>query len=301
MAEALALIRVAASEHAILNGVAVSPQGRVFSSFPRWRNAATPSLGEVMPDGTFRTFPGDRWNEWREGLDPAAHFVNVHSICADADNFLWAVDDAAPHHQPRLKGGAKVVKIDLRTDRVVRAFPMDESVAPPGAVLGHMRVLGKHAFITESGHGAIIVLDQETGATRLVLRGDPKTQADRSIVPVIDGKEFSRADGEVSVVNVNLLELSHDGCWLYFTCLFGPALPSTATAGFISRPSPRTRCWSWRATARCACWWPIRASAFPTSPISDPTVASISPHRKSTAFPASRPTAKRACRRPGKC
>ncbi|HEV8015128.1 MAG TPA: L-dopachrome tautomerase-related protein [Stellaceae bacterium] len=224
MAEALQLIRVAASPHAILNGVAVSPEGRVFSSFPRWMHAPTPSLAEALPDGSFRTFPGDEWNEWREGLDPATHFVNVHSACADSENFLWAVDDAAPHHQPRLKGGAKVVKIDLRTNRVVHTYPMDESVAPPGAVLGHMRVSGKHAFITESGHGAIIILDQETGATRAVLKGDPKTQADRSIVPVIDGKEFRRANGQVSVVNVNLLELSNDGRWLYFTCLFGPVL-----------------------------------------------------------------------------
>jgi hypothetical protein len=224
MTKTHALIRVAASEHAILNGVAVSPQGRVFSSFPRWMHAPTPSLGEAMPDGGFRTFPGNEWNEWREGLDPATHFVNVHSVCADAENFLWAVDDAAPNHQPRLKGGAKVVKIDLRTNQVVRVYPMDENVAPAGAVLGHMRVLGKHAFITESGHGAIIILDQETGATRAVLRGDPKTQADRSIVPVIDGKEFRRANGQVSVVNVNLLELSNDQRWLYFTCLFGPVL-----------------------------------------------------------------------------
>lgn len=218
------LVRVAISERAILNGVAVSPAGRIFSSFPRWMDAPTPSLAEAMPDGSFKTFPGNEWNEWRPGLDPATHFVNVHSICTDAANFLWVVDDAAPHHQPRLPGGAKVVKIDLRDNQVVRAYPMDESVAPPGAVLGHMRVLGRHAFITESGHGAIIILDQETGATRRVLSTDPKTRADRSIVPVIDGKEFRRADGRVQVVNVNLLELSNDGRWLYFTCLFGPVL-----------------------------------------------------------------------------
>lgn len=224
MPETHELIRVAASEGAIVNGVAVSPEGRVFSSFPCWMHAPTPSLGEAMPDGSFRTFPGNQWNEWREGLDPATHFVNVHSVCADADNHLWAVDDAAPHHQPRLKGGAKVVKIDLRSNQIVRAYAMDESVAPAGAVLGHMRVLGRYAFVTESGRGAIIILDQETGATRAVLRGHPKTQADRSIVPVIDGKEFRRANGEVSVVNVNLLELSNDGRWLYFTCLFGPVL-----------------------------------------------------------------------------
>jgi hypothetical protein len=224
MSETRALVRVAASERAILNGVAVSPQGRVFSSFPRWMDAPTPSLAEAMPDGSFKTFPGNHWNAWREGLSPAEHFVNVHSIYADAANCLWAVDDAAPHHQPHLKGGPKLVKFDLATNKLLRVYPMDESVAPHGAVLGHMRVLGRHAFITESHYGAIIVLDQGTGATRRLLSRDPKTRADPSIVPVIDGKEFRRANGKVQVVNVNLLELSNDGRWLYFTCLFGPML-----------------------------------------------------------------------------
>jgi hypothetical protein len=224
MAQNAELVRVAASESAILNGVAISPRGRIFSSFPRWMDAPTPSLAEALPDGSFKTFPGDRWNEWRPGFAPAEHFVNVHSICADAENHLWAVDDAAPHHQPHLKGGPKLVKFDLRTNELVRVYPMPESVAPPGAVLGHMRVLGKVAFITESHFGAIVILDQETGATRRVLSTDPKTRADQSIIPVIDGKEFRRANGKVQVVNVNLLELSNDGQWLYFTCLFGPVL-----------------------------------------------------------------------------
>jgi hypothetical protein len=224
MAQNAELVRVAASESAILNGVAISPRGRIFSSFPRWMDAPTPSLAEALPDGSFKTFPGDRWNEWRPGFAPAEHFVNVHSICADAENHLWAVDDAAPHHQPHLKGGPKLVKFDLRTNELLRVYPMPESVAPPGAVLGHMRVLGKVAFITESHFGAIVILDQETGATRRVLSTDPKTRADQSIIPVIDGKEFRRANGKVQVVNVNLLELSNDGQWLYFTCLFGPVL-----------------------------------------------------------------------------
>lgn len=233
MADNERLIRVAASENAILNGVAVSPEGRVFSSFPRWMDAATPSLAEAMPDGRFKTFPGNEWNEWRPGLPPEKHFVNVHSIHTDAENYLWAVDDAAPHHKPHLKGGPKLVKFDLRTNTLARVYPMDESVAPPGAVLGHMRVMGHYAFITELNFGAIIVLDQETGATRKLLSKDPKTRADPSIVPVIDGKEFRRANGQVSVVNVNLLELSNDHRWLYFTCLFGPVLRRIETKYLI--------------------------------------------------------------------
>ena len=229
MAQQPELIRVAASQHAILNGVAVSPGGRVFSSFPRWGDGPCPSLAEAMPDGSFKTFPGDAWNEWRPGLAPERHFVNVHSVCADDENFLWVVDDAAPHHQPHIKGGPKLVKIDLRDDKVAQVFPMDESIAPPGAVLGHMRVDGRFAYVTESNFGAIIVLDQETGATRRLLSRDPKTRADPRIVPVIEGREFRRANGQVAVVNVNLLELDPAHEFLYFACLFGPVLRRIAT------------------------------------------------------------------------
>jgi hypothetical protein len=218
------LIRVAASEHAILNGVAVSPEGRVFSSFPRWMEGPTPCIGEAQPDGGFKIFPDNSWNEWRPGLSVGDHFVNVHSLHADPENFLWVVDDGAAHHQPYLPGAPKIVKIDLRNNQIVRIYPIDAAVAPPKAVLGHMRILGKHGFITESFHNAIIVLDLETGATRRVLHGLPQTQADTSVVPLIDGREFRRANGQVPTVHMDLLELSPDGRWLYFTSLFGPLL-----------------------------------------------------------------------------
>ncbi len=224
MADNPALIRVAASEHAILNGVAVTPTGRVFSSFPRWMHGPTPCIGEAMPDGSFKIFPGNEWNEWHDGMSVTDHFVNVHSLHADPDNFLWVVDDGAAHHQPHLPDAPKIVKIDLGTNRIVRVYPINAVAAPPKAVLGHMRVLGKHGFITESFHNAIIVLDQETGATRRVLEGLPQTRADTSIVPMIDGREFRRANGQVPTVHMDLLELSNDGRWLYFTSLFGPLL-----------------------------------------------------------------------------
>ena len=227
------LIRVAASESAILNGVAVSPEGRVFSSFPRWMHGPTPCIGEAMPDGSFRTFAIGDWNEWHESMSVTDHFVNVHSLHADADNFLWVIDDGAAHHQPYLPGAPKVVKIDLRTNQIVRVYPIDATVAPPKSVLGHMRVLGKHGFITESFHNGIIVLDTDTGATRRILHGLPQTQADTSIVPMIDGREFRRANGQVPQVHMDLLELSNDGRWLYFTSLFGPLLCRIETKHLI--------------------------------------------------------------------
>src|ERR1700730_11386708 len=92
MGDGLELITVAHSE-AMLNGVAVSPGGRAFSSFPRWPDRPTPSLAEAMPDGTFKPYPGGAWNAWRPGLPPGEHFVAVHSAFADADRKLWVVDE----------------------------------------------------------------------------------------------------------------------------------------------------------------------------------------------------------------
>jgi hypothetical protein len=54
------LVRVAASPEFMLNGVAVSPRGRVFASFPRWTSLAAPSVMEWKGQtlcATTRTMP----------------------------------------------------------------------------------------------------------------------------------------------------------------------------------------------------------------------------------------------------
>ena len=227
------LIRVAASPEAMINGVAVSPGGRVFSSFPRWTETPTPGVAEAMPDGTFKPFPGGAWNEWRPGASTQDRFVAVHSVHADRDNNLWVIDDSAPHHQTLESARPKIVKIDLKRNAIARVYALDAEAAPPGAILGHMRVDGRHAFVTESHHGAIIVLDLETGAARRRLGNAAETRADPSIVPVIDGKEMRRWDGSVQRINVNLLELSPDRKTLYFMALFGPMVRRIETRALV--------------------------------------------------------------------
>jgi sugar lactone lactonase YvrE len=223
------LVRVAASPRALLNGVAVSPKGRVFSSFPRWIDGPTPSVCEATPEGDFKTYPDNDWNRWEPGLPPGERFVMVHSLFADRENNLWVVDDAAPHHGPYIPGGPKLVQFDLATDTVRRVYPFDASVAPAGAILGHMRVDKRFAYVTESGHGAILVVDRDSGRTLRRLAGHAKTRHDPTIVPVIEGKEFRLASGKTQIINANLLELSTDREWLYFMALFGPWLRRVPT------------------------------------------------------------------------
>jgi hypothetical protein len=219
------LIRVAASAQAMLNGAAVSPGGRVFSSFPRWTPAPSPSVAEAMPDGSFRAFPGNEWNDWQPGRDPHSAFVNAHAVYADRQNQLWVIDDAAPRICPPVEGASKLVRIDLATNRISRVVRFDAGFLPPGSILGHMRTGERFAYVTESHHDAcIIVVDLQSGRAWKKLANHRLTRADPSLAPVVQGREFRTTSGEVPQVHVDLLELSGDGQWLYFAPLCGPML-----------------------------------------------------------------------------
>jgi len=218
------LITVASSGNVMMTNAAVSPGGRLFGNFPRWTDVPTPSVGEATPDGRFKPFPGGDWNEWRPGLPPGDRFVCTHGLYADRENNLWAIDDASPHHGEMVEGGAKLVQIDLATDRVRRVYRLDKDLAPPGTVLSHMRVDARSLYVTDAGLGAIVVIDRESGRGHRVLEGVPCSRADRTIVPLIHGKPLMHPDGRVPVINLSHLELSPDGAWMYFTPLFGPTL-----------------------------------------------------------------------------
>jgi hypothetical protein len=223
------LIRVAASPQAMLNGVAVSPGGRVFSSFPRWTPVPSPSVAEAI-NGSFRPFPGDAWNAWRPGDPPHEAIVNAHAVYADPGNSLWVIDDAAPRVCPPVEGASKLVKIDLGTNRVSRVYRFGKDFLPLGSILGHMRSDARYAYVTESHHDAcIIVLELDSGRSWKKLANHRLTRADPSIVPVVQGREFRSTTGQVPQVHVDLLELSGDGKWLYFAALFGPVLRRVET------------------------------------------------------------------------
>ena len=78
----------------LLNGVAVSPTGRIFISLPRWAGVPTPGVIELLPDGSYRPFPGGDWNAWAPGRPAHAAFVSIHSINADRDGNLWVATNS---------------------------------------------------------------------------------------------------------------------------------------------------------------------------------------------------------------
>lgn len=220
------------AEHA-WNAVAVADDGRIFAGFPRWDDA-TPSVAVVGPGSKLTPYPGGGWNDWRPGDDPARHLVSVNALYVDRrENHLWVVDPAAPHFGPAVSGGPKLLEIDLASDAVLAVYPIGAADAPADSYLNDVRIHGRHALVTESGTGALLVLDRGSGAVRRRLAASTVTKADPKIVPNVDGRPLVGRDGRPPRIHVDQIELSSDGETLFFMAPFGPNLYRVAVTDLL--------------------------------------------------------------------
>jgi Major royal jelly protein len=203
-----------------MNGVAVAPDGRVFAGMPRWIQEDSFSVGLVR-DGKIHPYPGGSWNVWKPGLPPAEHFISVNAIRIEAEdpNSLWVVDSATD-----VKGGPKLVQVDIRTNKVARVYSFDEQIAPDQSYLNDVRITKGHAFMSESGTGAIIVVDLKSGRARRLLAKSMKTKATPGRAPTIDGVTMSKPGGGIRVVNIDAIEISPDHSIFYSCAPFGGSL-----------------------------------------------------------------------------
>jgi sugar lactone lactonase YvrE len=225
---------VATFDHEV-TGVAVSKDGRVFVNFPRWTDDAPVSVAEVTSDGRIVPFPDANWNAWRNAkqdeITPQDHWVCVQSVVADGRGHLWVVDAAAPALEQIVKGGPKLVQIELASNKVVRTIPFDERVAPQGTYLNDIRFSpdGKWGYLTDSGRGAILVVDLEKGEIRRVLDGVSSTQAEKGVVVHVDGHPLRRPDGKAPTFASDGIALSPDGKTLYWQSISSHTLYSIPT------------------------------------------------------------------------
>lgn len=232
------LTKVASFEHQV-TGVTVSKDGRIFVNFPRWTEDSAVSVAEVK-DGKLTPFPNAEWNTWRNAkkdeISAGDHWVCVQSVVASPDGNLWVLDPAAPAMGATVKGGPKLVEIDLKTNMAARTVAFDETVAPQGSYLNDVRFApdGRTAYLTDSGaKGALIVVDLGSGKARRVLDGDPSTQPDASVTVTYDGKPLRRPDGRGVEFAADGIALSPDGKTLYWQAIKGKTLYSLPTDTLI--------------------------------------------------------------------
>jgi sugar lactone lactonase YvrE len=225
------LVTEFASNALIMNGITTTSDGRRFVVVQPQR-AGQPEIAEITA-GTAQPYPDAAWNDWREGQDGQRAFVGANSLRVGPDGALWVVDRGAPGiGKPLAKGGPKLVRIDLATNRVTRVYDLS-SVAQGTSFIDDVRFNGNSAYLTDAGRPALVVLDLATGHARRVLENHPSTVAARPLMA--EGRQILDPDGKPVVVHADQLEVSRDGRWLYYQPCSGPM--SRIETRFLGDPS----------------------------------------------------------------
>lgn len=232
--------RVATFKGAMPTGVTVAPNGRIFVNYPHWGDNTAFTVGELK-NGRTVAYPDTAINK-ADPQRPGETFISVQSVVADAANRLWVLDTAAPNLGTPIAGGAKLVAIDLATDKVVKTIRFGPEVVLPTTYLNDVRFDLRQggagvAYITDSslkGPGAIIVVDLASGRATRRLSGATVTSAEPDFVPTVEGEWLMNrpADGAPTpfAVASDGIALSPDGATLYFSPLSSRHLYSVPTA-----------------------------------------------------------------------
>jgi sugar lactone lactonase YvrE len=197
----------------------------MFVSYPRWRGDPAASVTEIQSGGSKRPYPSDSWNSWANGdPDLQQKFVCVQSVYVDDENFLWVLDSGNPYLQGVLPGAPKLLKINLADNTVARSYSFTGCTFAPARYLNDVRIDTKNsvAYVSESGMGALVVLDLETAAARFVLDGHTSTRAD-DVTVTIEGRTVGNR------IHCDGIALTRDGGELYFRALSAWALYRIAT------------------------------------------------------------------------
>ncbi|WP_244851570.1 major royal jelly family protein [Caballeronia sp. SL2Y3] len=221
-------------------GVSVTETGRIFVNFPRWGDDVQATVAELR-DGKVVAYPNAEINR-ADASHAGTHFLSVQSVVADGRGRLWILDTAAPNFSSPVAGGAKLVAIDLATDRVVKTLVFPADVMREQTYVNDVRFdfrVGKAgvAYVTDSslsGTGGLIVIDLDSGKALRRLTGDVSTSAYPGFVPVVEGETLKvrDANGKSAPFTVasDGIALSPDGTTLYYCPLSSRHLYSVPTA-----------------------------------------------------------------------
>jgi sugar lactone lactonase YvrE len=238
---------VAHFDGAMLTGVTVSHQGRIFINFPKWGDEVQFTVAELR-DGRPVAYPNQEFNQ-TQANDLAAALVSVQSVVVDPRDRLWILDTGSPMFQPTQYGGPKLVCVDLATDQVIKTILFPQDVALPTTYLNDVRFDLRRgaegmAFITDSsdqGANGIIVVDLASGESWRQLHDHPSTKAEdwSSFLPVVEGRPFMerQPDGQTKPVKMGSdgIAISADGSRLFYCPLASCQLYSVASDALCDR------------------------------------------------------------------
>lgn len=233
---------------AMPTGVTVSETGRIFVCLPKWGDDVKFTVAEIVGDQLL-PYPNLETN-LANPENIANSFISVQSVVADGRGTLWVLDTAAPNFSQPIKGGAKLVAVDLKTNKLRKVYKFTEDVVLPTTYLNDVRFdfrVGKagYAYITDSssiGPGAIIVVDLENGNAFRRLNGANSTSPDPYFLPKVEGEIWMNRnkDGSTSPFRSasDGIAISPDGKLLFFCPLTSRHLFSISTETQKDRTIP---------------------------------------------------------------
>ncbi|MEV4610717.1 gluconolaconase [Neorhizobium sp. LMR1-1-1.1] len=242
---------VASFPDAMLTGVTVSANGRIFVNYPRWGDDVPFTVAEVV-NGKAVAYPDAAINK-ADPSNPGKSLISVQSVVVDAENRLWILDTAAPGFKPPLAEGPKMIAVDLETNKIVKTIVFPKDVILTSTYVNDVRfdlTQGSEgvAYITDSsltGPGAIIVVDLATGTATRRLSGDKTTAPDPEFTAEIDDQKLLNRPqgGQTSLVKIasDGIAISADGATLYFSPLSSRHLYSVPTASLRDATLPEDK------------------------------------------------------------
>ncbi|MCC7146778.1 MAG: hypothetical protein IT443_10055 [Phycisphaeraceae bacterium] len=211
-----------------VTGVAVSSRGRIFVNFPYWSADRQNQVMELRSDGSLLPYPDAVWNNW-DGLVGGSSlrgFVCVQSVYVDDQDHLWILDAGNPKlMRGVVPGGPKLLEINLADNRLVQAIYFDDKTAPKHSYLNDVRVdtQRRYAYITDSGLGALVVVDLQTKSARRVLENHASTKSE-DIALKVGGRWWLAPFGIKPKVHADGIALSADGGTLFYRPLISRKL-----------------------------------------------------------------------------
>ncbi|MBK3516747.1 L-dopachrome tautomerase-related protein [Carboxylicivirga marina] len=205
-------------------GVAVSQSGRVFVNYPFWSGHVPVSVAEIV-NGVPRAYPNMEWNQRTNSQT----FNAVQSVFIDDIDRLWVLDT----NNPQFKGvnaiGPQLYHFNLESNDVVKVYNLPEGVYKSNSYFNDVRIDSDKnmAYMTDSGDGAIIVLDLNTGHSQRLLDEHPSTQNEVDHL-VCDGIRWENS------VHSDGIALSPDRQYLYYIALSGHTLYRIPTNSLLN-------------------------------------------------------------------
>jgi sugar lactone lactonase YvrE len=240
MTESVGRLEVVATfDGSMPTGVTVAQKGRVFVNFPRWGDPVEFTVAELK-DGKPVAFPDASFNRLNKER-PADCLVSVQSVVVDPDDRLWLLDTGSVEFGPVMPGGAKLVGVDLKTDKVFKTIAFPRDVALETTYLNDIRFDLRRgqagvAYITDSstkGPNALIVVDLATGQSRRCLNDHPSTKPDAKFLPLVEGRPLLNRPPEGKPSHMTFgadgIAIGRDGKHLYYCPLSSRRLYRVAT------------------------------------------------------------------------